>query len=106
MEQFGEYFISAEERIRLVRIKDLSEKKKYISNFAEPNVRRLIYFVFIYCRLLQEDEFNFTPEEALYLGLIDEVCGVLYPYRESVEMSYLDNDKKAAKSRKRKKKSI
>jgi hypothetical protein len=63
------------------------EQKAYLESHAADKLDVLWYFVVSLCRLLQTKDYQLTPEEAYWLGVVDEVTGSgLQSDREMIEM--------------------
>ena len=63
-----------------------NENAVFLGNEARPKMRPIWYFLVSLCRILQTDDYLLTPEDAYWLGLVDEVPGSGLPnLRESVE---------------------
>ncbi|HZD39481.1 MAG TPA: hypothetical protein VE131_02090, partial [Terriglobales bacterium] len=59
----------------------------YLESHAADKLEVLWYFVVSLCRLLQTKDYQLTPEEAYWLGVVDEVTGSsLQSDREMIEM--------------------
>lgn len=62
------------------------ERTNFVREKVEPRLEPLWYLVVSLCRSLQEGENTLTPEDAYWLGLVDEVIGTNLPcYRTMVE---------------------
>lgn len=65
---------------------DEDQRFQFLRQHAQPKIRPLWYFMVSLCRLLQSADYWFTPEEAYWLGLVDEVPGSDLPnQRQFVE---------------------
>ncbi len=56
-----------------------SQLNDWLANASGERIHQLWYFFVSICRLLQKAENWLTPEEAYWLGLLDEVCGSGFP---------------------------
>jgi len=67
--------------------KSNEDQKGYLESHAAEKLDVLWYFVVSLCRLLQTKDYKLTPEEAYWLGVVDEVTGSdLQSDREMIEM--------------------
>jgi hypothetical protein len=83
----GELFFLQEERQEYEHLElDKDGRFVWMKERVEPRLQPLWYFAVSYCRLLQTADFVLDPEEAYWLGLVDEVSGSGLPnVREMVE---------------------
>jgi len=83
----GELFFLQEERQEYDHLElDKDGRFTWMKERVEPRLQPLWYFVVSFCRLLQTADFVLHPEEAYWLGLVDEVSGSGLPnVREMVE---------------------
>lgn len=84
---YGELFLSKTEKEEFSKlIVPPDEKEKWLCAHAEPKLQPVWYFTVSLCRLLQREDYNLRPEEAYWLGLLDEVPGSGLPnLRAAVE---------------------
>ena len=82
---FGLLFLSTEQQTEL-RGKSGPERDKYLKDHASKKLQPLWYFVVSLCRLLQTKDYQLTPQEAYWMGVVDEVPGSgLVNDREMIE---------------------
>lgn len=66
--------------------KSEDEQGSYVQAHAGQKLKKVWYFVLSLCRLLQTKDYKLTPEEAYWMGVVDEVTGSELPNdRELVE---------------------
>ncbi len=85
---YGKIFLGASELHEhdAIPAADDGGRSDFLRQRAQPKIRPLWYFVVSLCRLLQSADYWFTPTEAYWLGLIDEVPGSDLPnQRQFVE---------------------
>ena len=72
----GELFLVPQERQEYGQLAvDQEAKFAWLKEHVEARLQPLWYFVVSLCRLLQMTDYFLDPEEAYWLGLVDEVCG-------------------------------
>lgn len=67
--------LSAEEIEKYYEFGDDEDKERYLNNLAKQKLELLWFYVVTNCRLLQKGEYPLKPEDAYWLGLIDEIMG-------------------------------
>src|SRR5204863_8622933 len=74
---YGALFLSDGElgELRSYEGKSEQDRVKWIKSKTEPKIQSVWYLIVSICRFLQTDDYNLTPEEAYWLGLVDEVPG-------------------------------
>lgn len=85
---YGKIFLIEEELKQYEALPAADDKGRltFLNQHAQPRIRPLWYFMVSLCRLLQSADYWFDPEEAYWLGLVDEVPGSNLPnQREFVE---------------------
>jgi ATP-dependent protease ClpP protease subunit len=77
LDVYGPDFLTANEIKSFQQIKEDDTKKRlsFLREHAEPKLSPLWYFAVSLCRQLMLGENRLTPQDAYYLGLIDEVIG-------------------------------
>jgi len=86
LEVYGSLFLTQEQSAEF-KSKSEEERKVYLECHAADKLEVLWYFVVSLCRLLQTKDYQLTPEEAYWLGVVDEVTGSgLQSDREMIEM--------------------
>ncbi|MEM7010389.1 MAG: hypothetical protein AAF585_02795, partial [Verrucomicrobiota bacterium] len=95
--QVGPAFLPPPDLKKLASITEEDKKTAVLVESAEPRLHPLWYFVVSLSRCLQEGENSFTPSDAYWLGLVDEVIGSdLNNMRKLVE-TVAANEKAASK---------
>jgi hypothetical protein len=72
---YGLLFLLDEERTEYRDLPPTEDKAVWLKDRALPRIRPLWYFVVSFCRILQTADYVFQPEDAYWLGLVDEVPG-------------------------------
>lgn len=74
---FGPMFLSEEQRHAFNDIpkEDDGRRLEYLQKHASRKIRMLWYFVVSFCRGLQKSDYEFTPFDAYWMGLVNEVIG-------------------------------
>jgi len=87
IQSLGELFLLETERAEYKKLEGNAEEQfAWLAERVSPRLRSLWYLVVSYCRLLQTTDYSLEPEDAYWLGLVDEVCGSGLPnVREMVE---------------------
>jgi hypothetical protein len=86
LEVYGGLFLTQAQSAEF-KSKSKEEQKVYLESHAADKLEVLWYFVVSLCRLLQTKDYQLTPEEAYWLGVVDEVTGSgLQSDREMIEM--------------------
>jgi ATP-dependent protease ClpP protease subunit len=86
LEVYGSLFLTQAQSAEF-KGKSKEEQKVYLESHAAEKLDVLWYFVVSLCRLLQTKDYKLTPEEAYWLGVVDEVTGSgLQSDREMIEM--------------------
>jgi ATP-dependent protease ClpP protease subunit len=86
LEVYGTLFLTPAQSAEF-KSKSKEEQKTYLESHAAEKLDVLWYFVVSLCRLLQTKDYQLTPEEAYWLGVVDEVTGsTLQSDREMIEM--------------------
>src|SRR6266550_4163735 len=86
LEVYGSLFLTQAQSEEF-KSKSEEERKVYLESHAADKLEVLWYFVVSLCRLLQTKDYQLTPEEAYWLGVVDEVTGSgLQSDREMIEM--------------------
>jgi hypothetical protein len=86
LEVYGSLFLTQAQSAEF-KSKNEEEHKIYLETHAADKLEVLWYFVVSLCRLLQTKDYQLTPEEAYWLGVVDEVTGSgLQSDREMIEM--------------------
>jgi len=86
LEVYGSLFLTQAQSAEF-KSKSKEEQKVYLESHAAEKLDVLWYFVVSLCRLLQTKDYKLTPEEAYWLGVVDEVTGSgLQSDREMIEM--------------------
>jgi ATP-dependent protease ClpP protease subunit len=87
LEVYGSLFLTQAQSAEFKSKKSEEEHKAYLESHAADKLEVLWYFVVSLCRLLQTKDYQLTPEEAYWLGVVDEVTGSgLQSDREMIEM--------------------
>lgn len=83
----GELFLRDNEREEYEKVRpDEDARLAWMKEHVEVRLQPLWYFLVSLCRLLQTADYSFGPEEAYWLGLVDEVSGSGLPnVREMIE---------------------
>jgi ATP-dependent protease ClpP protease subunit len=76
--QYGAFMLTPEEQQHYNGLTE-PEKQQWLSGATWDRVHALWYFYVSICRLLQEGENYMSPEEAYWLGIVDEVIGSPLP---------------------------
>ena len=74
LEVYGSLFLNQAQGAEF-KSKREEEHKVYLESHAADKLKVLWYFVVSLCRLLQTKDYQLTPEEAYWLGVVDEVTG-------------------------------
>ena len=87
LEVYGSLFLTQSQSAEF-KSKSDEEHKVYLESHAADKLDVLwVFRRFILCRLLQTKDYQLTPEEAYWLGVVDEVTGSdLQSDREMIEM--------------------
>jgi hypothetical protein len=86
LEVYGSLFLTQAQSAEF-KSKSDEEHKVYLESHAADKLDVLWYFVVSLFRLLQTKDYQLTPEEAYWLGVVDEVTGSdLQSDREMIEM--------------------
>ena len=86
LEVYGSLFLTQAQSTEF-KGKSKEEQKVYLESHAAEKLDVLWYFVVSLCRLLQTKDYKLTPEEAYWLGVVDEMTGSgLQSDREMIEM--------------------
>jgi hypothetical protein len=86
LEVYGSLFLTQAQSAEF-KSKSEEEHNVYLESHAADKLEVLWYFVVSLCRLLQTKDYQLTPEEAYWLGVVDEVTGSgLQSDREMIEM--------------------
>jgi ATP-dependent protease ClpP protease subunit len=86
LEVYGSLFLTQSQSAEF-KSKSKEEQKAYLDSHAADKLEVLWYFVVSLYRLLQTKDYQLTPEEAYWLGVVDEVTGSgLQSDREMIEM--------------------
>ena len=86
LEVYGSLFLTHAQSAEF-KSKSEEEHKAFLELHAADKLEVLWYFVVSLCRLLQTKDYQITPEEAYWLGVVDEVTGSgLQSDREMIEM--------------------
>ncbi len=86
LEVYGSLFLTPAQSAEF-KGKSKEEQKMYLESRASDKLEVLWYFVVSLCRLLQTRDYQLTPEEAYWMGVVDEVTGSgLQSDREMIEM--------------------
>jgi hypothetical protein len=86
LEVYGSLFLTPAQTAEF-KTKSKEEQKVYLESHSADKLEVLWYFVVSLCRLLQTKDYKLTPEEAYWLGVVDEVTGSgLQSDREMIEM--------------------
>jgi ATP-dependent protease ClpP protease subunit len=82
---YGRLLLKPTETTEL-RSKTEEQQKQFVIERASLKLKRIWYFAVSLCRLLQSKDYKLTPEEAYWMGVVDEVPGSGLPNdRESIE---------------------
>jgi ATP-dependent protease ClpP protease subunit len=85
---YGKIFLATSELKEYETIPGADDDKRftYLKHHAQPKIRPLWYFMVSLCRLMQSADYWFGPEEAYWIGLVDEIPGSDLPnQRQFVE---------------------
>jgi hypothetical protein len=85
----GHLFLSVGEEAEFNALpsEDSAQRQTFLLDKVAPRLNPLWYFVVSICRELQQGEHPISPEDAFWLGLVDEVIGSnLISMREVQEM--------------------
>jgi ATP-dependent protease ClpP protease subunit len=86
LEVYGSLFLTPAQSAEF-KGKSKDEQKIFLETHAAEKLDVLWYFIVSLCRLLQTKDYQLTPEEAYWLGVVDEVTGSgLQSDREMIEM--------------------
>jgi hypothetical protein len=86
LEVYGSLFLTPAQSAEF-KSKSKEEQKIFLETHAAEKLDVLWYFIVSLCRLLQTKDYQLTPEEAYWLGVVDEVTGSgLQSDREMIEM--------------------
>jgi Clp protease len=86
LEVYGSLFLTPAQSAEF-KGKSKEEQKTYLQTHAAGKLEVLWYFIVSLCRLLQTKDYQLTPEEAYWMGVVDEVTGSgLQSDREMIEM--------------------
>ena len=86
LEVYGSLFLTQAQSAEFKSTSE-EERKVYLESHAADKLEVLWYFVVSLCRLLQTKDYQLTPEEAYWLGVVDEITGSgLQSDREMIEM--------------------
>ncbi len=86
LEVYGSLFLTPEQSAEF-KGKSKEEQKIYLESRASDKLEALWYFIVSLFRLLQTRDYQLTPEEAYWMGVVDEVTGSgLQSDREMIEM--------------------
>jgi hypothetical protein len=87
IKQVGKLFLRDTERQEYEKLQtDETAKSEWLKERIETRIHPLWYFVISFCRVLQTADYSLQPDEAYWLGLVDEVRGSGLPnIREMVE---------------------
>ena len=73
-ERWGEFFLTTEEEAELKEIGE-EERPRWLFERVEKHLRPIWFFFVSVCRLLQEDDYYLTADQAYWMGFLDEVIG-------------------------------
>jgi ATP-dependent protease ClpP protease subunit len=79
IEIHGELLLSSSERTEFEKLKSADEQKQLLKEQTESKLEHIWYFAVSLYRLLQSADYSLNPEEAYWLGLVDEVPGLGLP---------------------------
>ncbi len=86
LEVYGSLFLTPAQSAEF-KGKSKEEQKIYLESRASDKLEALWYFIVSLFRLLQTKDYQLTPEEAYWMGVVDEVTGSdLQSDREMIEM--------------------
>jgi ATP-dependent protease ClpP protease subunit len=86
LEVYGSLFLTPAQSAEF-KGKSKEEQKAFLEAHAAEKLDVLWYFIVSLCRLLQTKDYQLTPEEAYWMGVVDEVTGSgLQSDREMIEM--------------------
>ena len=86
LEVYGSLFLTPAQSAEF-KGRSKEEQKIYLESHASDKLEVLWYFIVSLCRLLQTRDYQLTPEEAYWMGVVDEVTGSgLQSDREMIEM--------------------
>jgi ATP-dependent protease ClpP protease subunit len=86
LEVYGSLFLTPAHSAEF-KGKSKEEQKAFLERHASGKLEVLWYFIVSLCRLLQTKDYHLTPEEAYWLGVVDEVTGSgLQSDREMIEI--------------------
>jgi hypothetical protein len=86
LEVYGSLFLTPAQSAEF-KSKSKEEQMTYLESHASDKLEVLWYFMVSLCRLLQTRDYQLTPEEAYWMGVVDEVTGSgLQSDREMIEM--------------------
>lgn len=97
LESFMEYptFLLTPEELENMPIaiaQNSEEMNKWIFGTTKHRLKEIWYFVLSYCRLFQKSENLITPEDAYWLGVVNEVLGLELPSFRTMHESSLVGD--------------
>lgn len=75
--QHKDIFLSEQDIQKMDEFSDDNAKYQYLDNIARQRLELMWFYVVTICRLLQKNEYWLTPGDAYWLGLIDEVVGLM-----------------------------
>ncbi len=80
MDMFGELLLSDDLQQAYKGLNETEEnKRKWLYQHAVKPIQPLWYFTVSLCRILQTADYTFQPQEAYWLGFVDEVPGSSLP---------------------------
>lgn len=74
---YGQFFLSKEETNYYNKLLEDDAKKTWVLKNSQKKIGALWYFMVSICRILQTDDFDLSPRDAYWLGLVNEVSGNL-----------------------------
>lgn len=87
---YGDFLLSDTEKAEYSSLDPAENKEDWVKKKSEPKLKNLWYFTVSLCRILQSADFELSPEEAYWLGLVDEVPGSNLPnLREVYERKHV-----------------
>ena len=81
IQQYGCFFLSVDEKVTYGKFLEtqVKERQAWLQDKTASKIRRLWNLTVSVCRILQTADYDLTPEDAFWLGMVGEVLGVNLP---------------------------